>query len=129
MRDYKPEIVIENASVIEVDPRDHEAVARVNDSAETELVTVKDEMDLPMIAAFRLLAAKLQSRHPILLKDVLRHPERSEAKSKDPADGTLKLTPRDPSTSLGMTDFLHTLLIASTNIGSLLCDGIGDAIL
>jgi len=28
-----------------------------------------------------------------------------------------------------MTDFLHTLLIASTNIGSLLCDGIGDAIL
>ena len=24
-----------------------------------------------MIAAFRLLAAKLQSRHPILLKDVL----------------------------------------------------------
>ena len=28
-----------------------------------------------------------------------------------------------------MTDFLTTLLIASTNIGSLLCDGIGDAIL
>ena len=27
------------------------------------------------------------------------------------------------------TDFLQTLLTASTNIGSLLCDGIGDAIL
>ena len=27
------------------------------------------------------------------------------------------------------SSFLHTLLIASTNIGSLLCDGIGDAIL
>src|SRR6266480_1489906 len=27
------------------------------------------------------------------------------------------------------TDFLDTLLVASTNIGSLLCDGIGDAIL
>jgi (E)-4-hydroxy-3-methylbut-2-enyl-diphosphate synthase len=27
------------------------------------------------------------------------------------------------------TDFLETLLTASTNIGSLLCDGIGDAIL
>src|SRR5438128_1052107 len=133
MGDYKPEIIFENASVIEVDPRDDEAIARVNDSAETELVTVKDGIDLPMIATFRLLAAKLQSRHPILLKDVLRHPEWSEAKSKEPADITLKLARRDPSFraafSLGMTDFLHTLLIASTNIGSLLCDGIGDAIL
>jgi len=127
--DYKPEIVFENAAVIELDPRDDEAVARVNDSAKTALVTVMDGVDLPMIAAFRLLAAKLQSRHPILLKDVLRHPERSEAKSKDPADATLRLSRRNPSTSLGMTDFLHTLLIASTNIGSLLCDGIGDAIL
>jgi (E)-4-hydroxy-3-methylbut-2-enyl-diphosphate synthase len=127
--DYKPEIVFENAHVIELDPRDDEAVARMSDSAKTELVTVKDGIDLPMITAFRLLAAKLQSRHPILLKDVLRHPERSEAKSKDPVDGTLRLSRRDPSTSLGMTDFLHTLLIASTNIGSLLCDGIGDAIL
>src|SRR5437660_3052920 len=135
MGDYKPEIVFENANLIEVDPRDNEAIARVNDSAETELVTVKDGIDLPMIAAFRLLAAKLRSRHAILLKDVLRQPERSEAKSKDPVEATLKLTPRDPSLragrafSLGMTDFLHTLLIASTNIGSLLCDGIGDAIL
>src|SRR6476661_224107 len=128
--DYKPEIVFENAAVIELDPRDDEAIARVNDSAKTELITVMDGIDLPMIAAFRLLAAKLQSRHPILLKDVLRHPaKRSEAKSKDPADGTLRLSRRDPSTSLGMTDFLHRLLIASTNIGSLLCDGIGDAIL
>jgi len=129
MGDYKPEIIFENAAVIELDPRDDEAIAHVNDSAKTQLVTVKDGIDLPMIAAFRLLAAKLQSRHPILLKDVLRHPERSEAKSKDPADDTLRLSRRDPSTSLGMTDFLHTLLIASTNIGSLLCDGIGDAIL
>ena len=129
MGDYKPEIVFENADVKELDPRDDEAIARVNDSAKTELVTVMDGVDLPMIAGFRLLAAKLQSRHPILLKDVLRHPERSEAKSRDPADDTLRPSRRDPSTSLGMTDFLHTLLIASTNIGSLLCDGIGDAIL
>src|SRR5947207_666041 len=74
MGDYKPEIVFENASVIEVDPRDDETIARVNDSAETGLVTVKDGIDLPMIAAFRLLAAKLQSRHPILLKDTLDRP-------------------------------------------------------
>jgi (E)-4-hydroxy-3-methylbut-2-enyl-diphosphate synthase len=110
MVDYKPEIIFENARVIEVNPRDDEAIARVNDSPEAQLVTVKDDVDLSLIPAFRLLAAKLQSRHPILLKDVVRHPERSEA------------------VSLGMTDFLTTLLIASTNIGSLLCDGIGDAI-
>jgi hypothetical protein len=31
------------------------------------------------------------------------HPERSAAKSKDPVELTLKLSLRDPSTSLGMT--------------------------
>ena len=69
MGDYKPEIIFENARVMEVDPRDDEAIARVNDSPEAQLVTVKDDVDLPLIPAFRLLAAKLQSRHPILLKD------------------------------------------------------------
>ena len=34
MGDYKPEIVFENAHVIELDPRDDEAVARMNDSRE-----------------------------------------------------------------------------------------------
>src|SRR5207237_8488639 len=96
------------------DPRDDEAIARLNDSVEAQLVTVKDNIGLPLIPAFRLLAAKLQSRHPILLKDVLAHPERSETESRDPTDAP---------------DFLRTLHIASTNIGSLLCDGIGDAIL
>src|SRR6266481_725955 len=81
MGDYKPEIVFENADVKELDPRDDEAIARVNDSAKTELVTVMDGVDLPMIAAFRLLAAKLQSRHPILLKDVL---SRSSANDEVP---------------------------------------------
>jgi (E)-4-hydroxy-3-methylbut-2-enyl-diphosphate synthase len=114
MVDYKPEIIFENARVMEVDPRDDEAIARVNDSPEAQLVTVKDDVDLPLIPAFRLLAVKLQSRHPILLKDIVRHPEPSKA---------------IPPVRLGMTDFLTTLLIASTNIGSLLCDGIGDAIL
>ena len=88
MGDYKPEIVFENAHVIELDPRDDEAVAHVNDSAKTQLVTVKDGIDLPMIAAFRLLAAKLQSRHPILLKDVLSH---SAANDEDEVDG-LRMT-------------------------------------
>jgi (E)-4-hydroxy-3-methylbut-2-enyl-diphosphate synthase len=143
MGDYKPEIVFENASVIEVDPRDDEAIARVNDSAETELVTVKDGIDLPMIAAFRLLAAKLQSRHPILLKDVL---SRSAANDEVPmtndeisSNAQITKSSSDfvipssfnasPARTIRHSSFLHTLLIASTNIGSLLCDGIGDAIL
>src|SRR6184192_2322438 len=149
MGDYKPEIVFENASVIEVDPRDHEAVARVNDSAETELVTVKDEIDLPMIAAFRLLAAKLQPRHPILLKATLDRPAANDEARMvraglalndegNPDDQMTKSGPdfvipssldASPARTIRHSSFLHTLLIASTNIGSLLCDGIGDAIL
>jgi (E)-4-hydroxy-3-methylbut-2-enyl-diphosphate synthase len=79
-------------------------------------VTVKDEVDLPMIAAFRLLAEKLQERHPILLKD--------ELVGAVDRNGPGRLGAIAPT-----KDFLQTLLIASTNIGSLLCDGIGDAIL
>ena len=104
MGDYKPEIVYENAQIEEVDPRDEQALGRLNQNSTPQFVTVKDDVDLPVIAAFRLLAAKLHARHPILLKDELRRKK----------DGK---------------DFLETLLIASTNIGSLLCDGIGDAIL
>jgi len=137
MGDYKPEIVFENAHVIELDPRDDEAIARVNDSAKTELVTVMDGVDLPMIAAFRLLAAKLQSRHPILLKDVLsRRAANDEAPMKnDEISSNAQMTKSSsdfviPSSFvIRHSSFLHTLLIASTNIGSLLCDGIGDAIL
>ena len=69
MGDYKPEIVYEKSGVIEVDPRDDEAIANVNENPQAQCVTVKDDVDLAVIAAFRLLAAKLQSRHPILLKD------------------------------------------------------------
>jgi (E)-4-hydroxy-3-methylbut-2-enyl-diphosphate synthase len=104
MGDYKPEIVYEKAHVKELDPRDETAIAQLNRNSTAQLVTVKDDVDLPVIAAFRLLAARLHPRHPILLKDELRR-KREE------------------------TDFLRTLLIASTDIGSLLCDGIGDAIL
>jgi (E)-4-hydroxy-3-methylbut-2-enyl-diphosphate synthase len=136
MGDYKPEIVFENAEVIEVDPRDDESIAHVNDSAKTELVTVKDGIDLPMIAAFRLLAAKLQPRHPIVLKDTLRRVTandearmvRSGATLNDEGSFNDQMTKRS-SDFKSPSSFLHTLLIASTNIGSLLCDGIGDAIL
>ena len=113
MGDYKPEIVYENAQVQEIDPRDADAIAVLNRSSEPQFVTVKDDVDpstslrtgLPVITAFRLLAARVQPRHPILLKDEGR-------RMKDES-----------------RDFLQTLLTASTNIGSLLCDGIGDAVL
>ena len=70
MGDYKPEIVYEDANIIAIDPRDDEAIAKLNAQQSAQFVTVTDEIDLPVIAAFRLLAAKLHARHPILLKDV-----------------------------------------------------------
>jgi (E)-4-hydroxy-3-methylbut-2-enyl-diphosphate synthase len=104
MGDYKPEIVYENAGVVEVDPADDASISSANAAEFPQLTTVRDGVDLPVIAAFRLLATKLAPHHPILLKD--------------------NLTGANPQ-----GDFLETLLVASTNIGSLLCDGIGDAIL
>ena len=130
MGDYKPEIVYEDANVVAIDPGDDEAIAKLNAQQSAAFVTVADEIDLPMIAAFRLLAAKLHARHPILLKDAFRHSERS--RGIPPQD--LRVNQRAPSTPLRSAQddskqFLTTLLTASTNIGSLLCDGIGDAIL
>ncbi|MCX6929358.1 MAG: (E)-4-hydroxy-3-methylbut-2-enyl-diphosphate synthase [Verrucomicrobia bacterium] len=100
--DVKPEAVYEDLNVDEIDPtRDFEV------NCDTQLVTVKDGVPLPAIAAFRLLAAKLKRlgrNNPILLKDCL---------SSEP-------TPLQPKIAL---------LRASVVIGSLLADGIGDAIL
>lgn len=100
--DYQPEIIYENARIREVDPRNDAEINAINSMPRDVVVTVRDGVDLPVIAAFRILAAKLEPRHPILLKDTL---------------------------SASRTDFLFTLLTAATNIGTLLCDGIGDAVL
>ena len=105
MGDYKPEFVYETAGVVELDPRDDSGIAALNNGTDTKLVAVANDLDLPVIAAYRLLAARLDPRHPILLKDSLTIGQNPDA------------------------DFLPTLLTAATNIGSLLCDGIGDAIL
>jgi (E)-4-hydroxy-3-methylbut-2-enyl-diphosphate synthase len=105
MGDYKPEVVYEDSDLVEIDPRDERGIAKLNSLDTPRLVTVLNDLDLPEIAAFRLLAAKVNPRHPILLKDSL-------------------MISRNPE-----ADFLRTLLAAATNIGSLLCDGIGDAIL
>ena len=102
--DFKPDFVYEQAGIVEVDPRDDAAIAAIN-AGETTLVAVKDGVDLSVVAAYRLLAAKLQARHPVVLKDTF-------TASSDPH-----------------ALFLKTLLNAAANMGSLLCDGIGDAIL
>jgi len=142
MGDYKPEIVYEAANIAEVDPCDDSAVAKTNSESTPQLVTVCDDVELPVIAAFRLLAAKLHPRHPILLKDVLscRASVSDGGQGRGVSQNRAKRALSDidgeaagrVSGSEGVkrpTDFLQTLLTASTNIGSLLCDGIGDAIL
>jgi (E)-4-hydroxy-3-methylbut-2-enyl-diphosphate synthase len=105
--DFKPEIVVENSSAVALDPRDTDAVAAINASATPQLVTLADGLGpaLGIVPGYRLLAKGLDARHPILLKDTL-----------TPSDD-----PEKP--------FLDSLLTASAQIGSLLCDGIGDAIL
>jgi (E)-4-hydroxy-3-methylbut-2-enyl-diphosphate synthase len=100
--DVRPEAVYEDLNVAEIDPtREFEV------NCDTQLVTVKDGMPLPAIAVFRLLAAQLKRlgrNNPILLKDCL----------------TFEPQPLEPKVAL---------LRASVVIGSLLADGIGDAIL
>src|SRR5207253_5967516 len=78
----------------------------------------------------------LHPRHPILLKDMLGHRtmenDRMTNDEKSPNEQMTKsgsdfVIPS--SLDIGHSSFLDRLLVASTNIGSLLCDGIGDAIL
>ncbi len=104
MGDFKPEIIYEKAGVIEIDPRDASAISALNDRTEPTLITVANHVEMHPIHAFRMLAFQADPRHPILLKDTLQPPD-------------------------GESDFLTALLNASQTIGSLLCDGIGDAIL
>jgi (E)-4-hydroxy-3-methylbut-2-enyl-diphosphate synthase len=100
--DVKPEAVYEDLNISEIDPTQDFEI-----NCETQLVTVKDGVNLPAITAFRLLAAKLKRlgrNNPILLKDCINF-------------GPVPLEPK------------IALLRASVVIGSLLADGIGDAIL
>ena len=102
--DFKPEIIIEKSGLVAVDPRIDSEIVAINESEPPQFVTLRDGIDLEVIHGYRLLASRLQARHPILLKDTL-----------EPA--------------LGEVDFQDALLVAARNIGSLLCDGIGDAVL
>jgi (E)-4-hydroxy-3-methylbut-2-enyl-diphosphate synthase len=103
--DVKPEAVYEDLNIAEIDPQQDFEI-----NCDTQLVTVKDSIGLPAILAFRLLADKLRRlgrNNPILLKDCINGEH-------------LKPVPLEPKIAL---------LRASVVIGSLLADGIGDAIL
>ncbi len=119
--DVKPEAVYEDLNVAELDPTQDFEI-----NCDTQLVTVKDGVQLPAITAFRLLAAKLKRlgrSNPILLKDCLgfdgsrRGNETDAVENPPPHVGGYVLEPK------------IALLRASVVIGSLLADGIGDAIL
>ena len=103
--DVKPEAVYEDLQILELDPAQPITIEQIN--CDTQLVTVKDGTPLPPITAFRLLVAKLKGlgrKNPVLLKDCL----------------AFEPEPTTPNIAL---------LRAAVNIGSLLADGIGDAIL
>ena len=116
--DVKPEAIYEDLNIAELDPTQDFEI-----NCDTQLVTVKDGVNLPAIAAFRLLAAKLKRlgrKNPILLKDCLGSgtsvlPVQPQHTGETPVP--LSLPPN------------IALLRASVVIGSLLADGIGDAIL
>jgi (E)-4-hydroxy-3-methylbut-2-enyl-diphosphate synthase len=108
--DFKPEIVFEQAALRQLDPRDEAAIAALNADATPQLISVADGIEMDVIHAFRLLAARAAPRHPILLKDTL-------------APQPPRLAAADPALSLEAT------ITASCHLGALLCDGIGDAIL
>jgi (E)-4-hydroxy-3-methylbut-2-enyl-diphosphate synthase len=100
--DVRPEAVYEDLNIFEIDPTQDFEI-----NCDTQLVTVKDGVNLPAITAFRLLAAKLKRlgrNNPILLKDCI----------------NFEPVPLLPNIAL---------LQAGVVIGSLLADGIGDAIL
>ncbi|MSR65599.1 MAG: 4-hydroxy-3-methylbut-2-en-1-yl diphosphate synthase [Verrucomicrobiae bacterium] len=100
--DVKPEAIYEEAGVVEINPLENfQAPAAV------KIVAVADGTPLGVIPAYRLLASKLDklgAKNPILLKDVFVIPS----------------TPPEP---------VDALLHAATMLGSLIADGIGDAIL
>ena len=105
MGEFQPEIISETSGLLAIDPRDDVAVSAINDRPDAVPVTLSDSLDVPVVSGFRLLASRVQPRHPLVIKDSLIPSTNPEKKSEE------------------------TLLVAAANIGSLICDGIGDGIL
>ena len=105
MGEFQPEIIVETSGLLAIDPRDDVAVSEINDRSDVTPVTLSDGLDMPIVSGFRLLTSRIHPRHPVIIKDTL-----------------------VPSTNAEKT-FEETLLVAAANIGSLICDGIGDGVL
>ncbi|QSR83800.1 (E)-4-hydroxy-3-methylbut-2-enyl-diphosphate synthase [Methylacidimicrobium sp. B4] len=97
-----PELGYQPRLVEEVDPEDSAALTALG-GGPPRLVTIRDGCPYPPLYAFRMLAARIPAHHPILLKDTFFPGEEG-----------------DP---------LRSLLNSALQLGALLCDGIGDAIL
>lgn len=102
MGDMMPELALGQLDAIEVDPRSNADLEPLKELAEPSIVTVKNGLDMEPVHAFRLLASRIEDRHLILLKDTL---------------------------APGSVSGEDVPLVAARNVGSLLCDGIGDALL
>jgi (E)-4-hydroxy-3-methylbut-2-enyl-diphosphate synthase len=121
--DVKPEAIYEDLNIAEIDPTQDFEI-----NCETQLVTVKDGVNLPAITAYRLLASKLKRlgrNNPILLKDCTNFSDAPLTPSLSPSDGERVAKPGEGFP----LEPKIALLRASVVIGSLLADGIGDAIL
>ena len=99
-KELKREHILEDLDIFSLDPRSSSACDEANSSSKSLLLTVSDGVDMEVIPAFRLLAKNCDERHRILLKDIFDLSEESA----------------------------NNLLLSASVMGSLLCDGIGDAI-
>lgn len=99
---FKVEGIYEELAPIEINP-----LKPLPSIPENRPITVADNLEIPTIAAFRLLASRLHLaglKNPIILKDTL----------------TTIAPPLKPS---------QLRLLSAINIGALLIDGIGDAVI
>jgi (E)-4-hydroxy-3-methylbut-2-enyl-diphosphate synthase len=110
--EYQPELIFEELPLQEIDPRSEEEILLLAQEKRPQLVTVRDGIDLEPIAAFRLLAAEIPEWHPILLKDSL----------------VFSKIDNFENSTADEHENVASVLASSTVLGSLLCDGIGDAI-
>nr|WP_238523476.1 (E)-4-hydroxy-3-methylbut-2-enyl-diphosphate synthase [Candidatus Methylacidiphilum infernorum] len=104
-KDFVAEFPYDPSAIVELDLDDIDSILALRDKP-ARLVTIKDGCPYPPLYAFRALASLLDPSWPILLKDTF-----------------------FPLRDQGLGDREKNLIASSLHLGSLLCDGIGDAIL
>lgn len=99
--ELQPEILLNDNNFKLVNPHDDKQIDELNSITNSLLVAIKDIDNLNILNDYRLLSKKLANHHAIVLKDL------AESNPQDKEENLLK---------------------SSIHIGSLICDGIGDAI-